>query len=480
MLPTDFVCIDGVAGVDCRPSTEDDEAKRSRGEFLKVAEEVEALRRGPGHDLGISWLGWLPASPAHHRAPSLLSHPSSLCITLTLAPCTPTKFGLLHGGITSTTLRPLALQVRLKWNYAIEFPSQHIENQATPFNLKSSDGLTLFAWHVLPLGLYEQHEAALRDQQPGVVSDIAKTLGFKLMTSDPESRLVINCHVAQGWRTDTYRVLTSSPSNLHIHLLTLDYRGFGVSTGSPTESGLISDGVELVNWAIHFARIPPERIVILGQSLGTAVATAVVHHFATNPSGPVSVLPAGAGGIGRPDGVTDDDSEQVGGRKDRVVFAGIVLVAAFSSLPVLLPTYRIAGFIPLLAPLSLFRLTRYVVDKILIDKWNSLERLQKYQRAVKGAYSYLALIHAFNDGDIPWTHSVDLFCGLVGAEDGREDDEMREEAERCYQKITEVRRSKRPDYFEWSEKDGRNVRLELVEYGGKTRCLRLMLATDAP
>ncbi|KAF2230314.1 alpha/beta-hydrolase [Viridothelium virens] len=348
------------------------------------------------------------------------------------------------------------------------------KNQATPFNLKSSDGLTLFAWHVLPLGLYEQHEAALRDQQPGVVSDIAKTLGFKLMTSDPESRLVINFHgnaghVAQGWRTDTYRVLTSSPSNLHIHLLTLDYRGFGVSTGSPTESGLISDGVELVNWAIHFARIPPERIVILGQSLGTAVATAVVHHFATNPSGPVSVLPAGAGGIGRPDGVTDDDSEQVGGRKDRVVFAGIVLVAAFSSLPVLLPTYRIAGFIPLLAPLSLFRLTRYVVDKILIDKWNSLERLQKYQRAVKGAYSYLALIHAFNDGDIPWTHSVDLFCGLVGAEDGREDDEMREEAERCYQKITEVRRSKRPDYFEWSEKDGRNVRLELVEYGGHNR-----------
>lgn len=53
--------------------------------------------------------------------------------------------------------------------------------------------MTLFAWHVLPLGLYEQHEATLREQQPGVVSDITKTIGFKLLTSDPKSRLIINC-----------------------------------------------------------------------------------------------------------------------------------------------------------------------------------------------------------------------------------------------------------------------------------------------
>ncbi|KAL9095933.1 MAG: hypothetical protein Q9165_001931 [Trypethelium subeluteriae] len=274
-------------------------------------------------------------------------------------------------------------------------------------------------------------------------------------------------HVAQGWRTDTYRVLASNPSNVHTHLLTLDYRGFGVSTGSPTEAGLISDGIELVNWAMRFARIPPDRIVILGQSLGTAVATAVVHHFATNPSPPVSLLPARAGSTERPDGVVNDGSEEVADRKDRIGFAGVVLVAAFSSLPVLLPTYRIAGFIPLLAPLSLFRLTRWVIDRILIDKWDSLDRLQEYQRAVKGTNSYLTLIHAFNDGDIPWTHSVDLFCELVRAEAERRDDEMREKAERCYQKVAEVKKSKKPDIFEWSEEDGRKVRLELVEYGGK-------------
>lgn len=49
------------------------------------------------------------------------------------------------------------------------------------------------------------------------------------------------------------------------HILTIDYRGFGHSTGSPTEAGLILDGVTLVDWVMKVAGIPPERIVILGR-----------------------------------------------------------------------------------------------------------------------------------------------------------------------------------------------------------------------
>ena len=85
-------------------------------------------------------------------------------------------------------------------------------------------------------------------------------------------------HVAQGWRTDTYRALAAGAPD-RIHVLAFDYRGFGHSSGTPTEQGLITDGIAVVQWAIEVAKVPPERIVLVGQSLGTAVATAVAEHF---------------------------------------------------------------------------------------------------------------------------------------------------------------------------------------------------------
>lgn len=61
--------------------------------------------------------------------------------------------------------------------------------------------------------------------------------------------------------------MTAKPNT---HVLTIDYRGFGHSTGSPTEAGLIVDGVSLVDWVMTVAGIPAERIVILGTLLSKA------------------------------------------------------------------------------------------------------------------------------------------------------------------------------------------------------------------
>ncbi len=57
-------------------------------------------------------------------------------------------------------------------------------------------------------------------------------------------------------------------------LLAIDYRGYGGSTGSPTEKGLLLDG------ETAFAKATSEgytgsRIVLVGESLGSAVAVAV-------------------------------------------------------------------------------------------------------------------------------------------------------------------------------------------------------------
>lgn len=60
--------------------------------------------------------------------------------------------------------------------------------------------------------------------------------------------------------------------DLGVQVLIIDYRGYGESTGTPGEEGLYADA--RAAWA-HLTGergIPPERIVALGRSLGSAVA----------------------------------------------------------------------------------------------------------------------------------------------------------------------------------------------------------------
>jgi len=56
-------------------------------------------------------------------------------------------------------------------------------------------------------------------------------------------------------------------------LLALRYRGYGGSTGTPTEDGLIRDARAAYDFAS--ARAPENRIVLFGESLGSAVAVAL-------------------------------------------------------------------------------------------------------------------------------------------------------------------------------------------------------------
>lgn len=277
------------------------------------------------------------------------------------------------------------------------------ENQVRPFNVTTSDGEVLFAWHVLPVALYTEHEKNLLEESEGLPMSIEKTRAFKLLTSDPESRLVINCprdslfkdkfrtradlnlvhgnagSVAQGWRTDSYRTISSGASD-KIHVLAFDYRGFGYSTGSPTERGLITDGVTLVNWAMEIARIPPDRIILLGQSLGTAVLTAVAEHFAL---------------------------------ERHLDFAGIVLVAGFSDIPTLTLSYSIGGIVPILSPLRPYPALQSFFAKRIQDTWETSRRLASLVRKCRNIE--LTLIHSRDDSHIPWMHSQTLFYSAANA-----------------------------------------------------------------
>ena len=63
---------------------------------------------------------------------------------------------------------------------------------------------------------------------------------------------------------------------LGAHVLLVDYRGYGRSEGSPSESGVYADARAALAHLVEERGVPLERIVVFGRSLGGAVAIDLV------------------------------------------------------------------------------------------------------------------------------------------------------------------------------------------------------------
>jgi len=61
---------------------------------------------------------------------------------------------------------------------------------------------------------------------------------------------------------------------LDVEIVAVDYRGYGLSEGFPTEAGLYQDGRAVYD-AVRDRGVPPQRIVLFGRSVGAAVAVDV-------------------------------------------------------------------------------------------------------------------------------------------------------------------------------------------------------------
>lgn len=59
---------------------------------------------------------------------------------------------------------------------------------------------------------------------------------------------------------------------LQSHVLLLSYRGYGASEGNPTESGIKMDARAAIKYVLERQDVDPKRVVIMGKSLGGAVA----------------------------------------------------------------------------------------------------------------------------------------------------------------------------------------------------------------
>ncbi|UZJ44449.1 alpha/beta hydrolase [Marinimicrobium sp. C6131] len=58
---------------------------------------------------------------------------------------------------------------------------------------------------------------------------------------------------------------------LGLEVLILDYRGYGRSSGRPSEKGLYRDAEAAYDYLIEERKVPPEQLLVFGRSLGAAV-----------------------------------------------------------------------------------------------------------------------------------------------------------------------------------------------------------------
>ncbi|XP_075282084.1 protein ABHD12B [Opisthocomus hoazin] len=131
-------------------------------------------------------------------------------------------------------------------------------NNTVNLYLATEPGVTVGIWHTVPgsRGAEAQgkdqrwYEEALADAHP----------------------VIIYLHGNGGTRAASHRVqFLKAMGAADFHILALDYRGYGDSSGHPTESGFTTDVLALYAWAK--ARSGNSSVLLWGHSLGTGIAT---------------------------------------------------------------------------------------------------------------------------------------------------------------------------------------------------------------
>ena len=67
------------------------------------------------------------------------------------------------------------------------------ENQVTPFYITTPDGKRLYSWLIAPMRLFADNEREFLVDSGVRDPDVILSAGFKLLTSNPESQLLIYC-----------------------------------------------------------------------------------------------------------------------------------------------------------------------------------------------------------------------------------------------------------------------------------------------
>ncbi len=115
--------------------------------------------------------------------------------------------------------------------------------EADAFSVKTSDGLSLGAWFL----------------RTGRETALATVIVFNGNAGNRSFRAPLARRLADAG----------------FHVCLFDYRGYGGNAGSPSEEGLLRDARAVFAAVARRPDVQPDRIILMGESLGTGVAVAL-------------------------------------------------------------------------------------------------------------------------------------------------------------------------------------------------------------
>ncbi|XP_058506694.1 monoacylglycerol lipase ABHD12-like [Solea solea] len=149
-------------------------------------------------------------------------------------------------------------RMRVPFFVDLSQPADFSLNHTINMYFTSEEGISLGVWHTVPESQWKEAQG--------------KDLAWYQNTLSNGKPVFIYLHGNTGNRAATHRVgVAKVLSALGYHVLVPDYRGFGDSSGEPTEAGLTTDALYVYNWVK--THCGDSLVVFWGHSLGTGVST---------------------------------------------------------------------------------------------------------------------------------------------------------------------------------------------------------------
>jgi uncharacterized protein len=133
----------------------------------------------------------------------------------------------------------------------------------------------MLVYPIPPLSRGDWHPAGLEfDEVHFTSADGTKLHGWFVERPDAK-RAILYCHgngENVGMNADIVHQLSES---LDASVFIFDYRGYGHSEGKPNEAGCVADALAAQRWLAEWIGKSPSDVIVMGRSIGAAIATAV-------------------------------------------------------------------------------------------------------------------------------------------------------------------------------------------------------------
>lgn len=119
----------------------------------------------------------------------------------------------------------------------------------------------------------------IKGQRVQFASEDGTKLDGRLFRGVHPRGMIVFCHGNGGNLVSRTERMDQLAKRTGYSIFLFDYRGYGRSEGKPTVSGVVADGRAAVRKAAELAGVQPSQVIVMGRSLGGAVAVQLATTF---------------------------------------------------------------------------------------------------------------------------------------------------------------------------------------------------------